>query len=164
MPTDYKTTDTELTSIANAIRTKGGTSAQLTFPSGFISAIEAITSGGGASNYTITVSLTNPISPSDFSYCNIYEAENPDFEESMLTTSLATLSSPTGSATVSIPSTSYGIIIYPIGNWGATYTNNAVSCTGKISFIENSMFFVGASLYLVGGDGTVTINGIDYGD
>ena len=34
--------NTDLTSIANAIRTKGGTSAQLAFPQGFVSAIEAI--------------------------------------------------------------------------------------------------------------------------
>lgn len=36
---DYKVTDTELTSIANAIRTKGGTSALLEFPTEFVSAI-----------------------------------------------------------------------------------------------------------------------------
>lgn len=36
-----------LTSVANAIRTKGGTSAQMAFPSGFVSAVEAIPSGGG---------------------------------------------------------------------------------------------------------------------
>ena len=39
--------NTDLTSIANAIRTKGGTSAQLAFPQGFVSAIEAISGGGG---------------------------------------------------------------------------------------------------------------------
>lgn len=44
---NYKVTDTELTSIANAIRTKGGTQAQLTFPQGFIDAINAISGGGG---------------------------------------------------------------------------------------------------------------------
>lgn len=44
---DYLTTDTELTSIANAIRTKGGTSSQLVYPTGFVSAIEAIPTGGG---------------------------------------------------------------------------------------------------------------------
>lgn len=44
---DYLTTDTELTSVANAIRTKGGTSAQLVYPAGFVSAIEAIPTGGG---------------------------------------------------------------------------------------------------------------------
>ena len=44
---NYITTDTELTSIANAIRTKGGTSATLTYPAGFVSAIENIPTGGG---------------------------------------------------------------------------------------------------------------------
>lgn len=37
---DYLTTNTELTSIANAIRTKGGTTASLVYPSGFVTAIE----------------------------------------------------------------------------------------------------------------------------
>lgn len=37
----------DLTSVANAIRTKGGTSAQLAFPTEFVSAIAAIPSGGG---------------------------------------------------------------------------------------------------------------------
>lgn len=41
---DYLVTDTDLTAIASAIRTKGGTSAGLVFPSGFISAIGNITS------------------------------------------------------------------------------------------------------------------------
>lgn len=40
--TDYIATDTELTSVANAIRAKGGTNAQLTFPTEFISAINDI--------------------------------------------------------------------------------------------------------------------------
>lgn len=44
---EYVTTDTELTLIADAIRTKGGTSASLTYPAGFVSAIENIPSGGG---------------------------------------------------------------------------------------------------------------------
>lgn len=47
---DYKVIDTELTSIANAIRTKGGTQSQLVFPTGFVSAINAIPSGGGSAN------------------------------------------------------------------------------------------------------------------
>lgn len=43
---NYLTTDTELTSVADAIRTKGGTSADLTYPTGFVSAINAIPTGG----------------------------------------------------------------------------------------------------------------------
>lgn len=39
--------NSDLTSIANAIRTKGGISAQLAFPSGFVTAIENIETGDG---------------------------------------------------------------------------------------------------------------------
>ena len=39
--------DSDLTSVANAIRNKGGTSAQLAFPAGFVSAIGDIETGGG---------------------------------------------------------------------------------------------------------------------
>ena len=61
--------DTDLTSVANAIRTKGGTSAQLAFPSGFVDAIDAIRTGGGvtaatgeltlASDFALTISAQN---------------------------------------------------------------------------------------------------------
>lgn len=47
---DSSQLDSDLTSVANAIRTKGGTSAQLAFPSGFVSAIGDISTGGGATN------------------------------------------------------------------------------------------------------------------
>lgn len=39
--------DSSMTSIADAIRAKGGTSDTLAFPSGFVEAIEAIQTGGG---------------------------------------------------------------------------------------------------------------------
>ena len=41
--------DSDLTSVANAIRTKSGGSGQLAFPSGFVSEIGNIPSGGGSS-------------------------------------------------------------------------------------------------------------------
>ena len=43
---NYIVQGSDLTSIANAIRTKGSTSEQLAFPTGFVSAIEALPSGG----------------------------------------------------------------------------------------------------------------------
>lgn len=39
--------DSDLASVANAIRTKGGTSASLAFPQGFVDAVDAIQTGGG---------------------------------------------------------------------------------------------------------------------
>ena len=41
----------DLASVANSIRIKGNTSASLAFPSGFISAINAIPTGGGGTNF-----------------------------------------------------------------------------------------------------------------
>lgn len=45
MATEYLTNDIELTSVADAIREKGGTSAPLTYPDGFASAVRAIQTG-----------------------------------------------------------------------------------------------------------------------
>ena len=56
--TDYIATDTDLTSVANAIRTKGGTSATLEWPADFVSAIAAIPTGGGGTTPTGTISIT----------------------------------------------------------------------------------------------------------
>ena len=49
---DYKVSDSQLTSIASAIRTKGGTSANLSFPGGFVTAIGNISTGGSATLIT----------------------------------------------------------------------------------------------------------------
>ncbi len=43
----YLVDSADLTSVADAIRTKGGTSAQLEFPDGFVDAIDDIETGGG---------------------------------------------------------------------------------------------------------------------
>ena len=56
---NYLVTDTELTSIANAIRTKGGTNSNLTFPTGFVNAIGAISTGGGSPEVADTVYQNN---------------------------------------------------------------------------------------------------------
>lgn len=50
--------DADLTSIANAIRTKGGTSAQMAFPAGFISSIQNIPGGAGTDYLAIDISNT----------------------------------------------------------------------------------------------------------
>lgn len=44
-----KVDDTSLSSVADAIRSKGGTSDTLIFPDGFVTAISAIQAGGGVS-------------------------------------------------------------------------------------------------------------------
>ena len=68
---DYLTTDTELTSIANAIRTKGGTQVQLSFPTEFVSAINAISGGGGGLEYeTGTFSPESDVARQEISFTN----------------------------------------------------------------------------------------------
>ena len=53
--------DADLTTVADAIRSKGGTSEALAFPAGFVSAIEAIEAGGGGGGGEVTP----PTTPTD---------------------------------------------------------------------------------------------------
>lgn len=46
---EYLTNTTDLTKVASAIREKGGTSDSLVYPDGFVTAIQAIQTGGGTS-------------------------------------------------------------------------------------------------------------------
>lgn len=54
----YIVTSEELTDVADAIRTKGGTSAALEWPDGYVSAIEDIETGGGVETAHISADLT----------------------------------------------------------------------------------------------------------
>ena len=45
---DYRATSAEITAVADAIRTKGSTSSPLAWPNGFVSAVQAIPTGGGS--------------------------------------------------------------------------------------------------------------------
>ena len=55
---EYLTNTADLTAVADAIRAKGGTSDPLVYPDGFVSAIQAIPSGGSSA----------PVSPSDITF------------------------------------------------------------------------------------------------
>lgn len=77
--------DADLTSVANAIRTKGGTSSSLAFPADFVSAIQAIPTGGGggamqsgslvlaANTKTFTVPLNGIVSN-----CVFFDSDYPN--------------------------------------------------------------------------------------
>ena len=78
---DSSQLDTDLTSVANAIRTKGGTSAQLAFPAGFVSAVQAIPTGGGGSathvQYTAASDATSTgAGGNSLAFYNTYVAPN----------------------------------------------------------------------------------------
>ena len=55
---EYLTNTADLTAVADAIRAKGGTSAPLAYPSGFVSAIQAIPSGSAKEEQEKTVTIT----------------------------------------------------------------------------------------------------------
>ena len=71
--------DSDLTSVANAIRTKGGTSAALAFPAEFVSAIKAISGGGGLKYETGTFTLTSDATGGPVVWINHSLAEAPKF-------------------------------------------------------------------------------------
>lgn len=54
---EYLTNTTDLTKVASAIRAKGGTSAPLVYPDGFVTAIQAIETGGGGGSDELVNSL-----------------------------------------------------------------------------------------------------------
>lgn len=56
---EYLTNTTDLKAVADAIRTKGGTSGALVYPDGFVSAINAITTGGGQDEYAAAALISN---------------------------------------------------------------------------------------------------------
>lgn len=72
------TLNSGLTSIANAIRTKGGTVAQLSFPTGFVNAVNAI-SGGGGVDVNIVPLLTGIVKT--VNYLNSYDWTQVDPED-----------------------------------------------------------------------------------
>ena len=52
---EYLTNTTDLTAVADAIRVKGGTSAPLVYPDGFVTAIQSIDTTGGLKPATVTI-------------------------------------------------------------------------------------------------------------
>ena len=56
---DAEKLDADLASVADAIRTKGGTTEELTFPQGFVDGIGAIESGGGGTEDFVGIKYSN---------------------------------------------------------------------------------------------------------
>ena len=69
MANEYSVNQADLVSVANAIRTKGGTSEALVFPDGFVSAVQAIQAGGGG---TITATAPKDVNFYDYDGTLLY--------------------------------------------------------------------------------------------
>ena len=83
---DSNQLDADLTSVANAIRTKGGTSGQLAFPNGFVSAVQNIPTGTtptGTKQISITQNGTATENVADYANAEI-TTNVPQMQRSVL--------------------------------------------------------------------------------
>ena len=80
---DYLTNTTDLTKVANAIRTKGGTTEPLTYPDEFVTAIQDISGGGGDGKWVRPSSWPDlskmDVSAGDVVYMTSYADEGRGF-------------------------------------------------------------------------------------
>lgn len=108
---------------------------------------------------SVTIYLTNPNNSSEFTSCDINEVFSNDFWDPGASY-IDTIMSASGSKTVQVSSSAYGIIVIPNG-MSVDIPNNGISTTGGVTFKQNES---GQVLFEVNGDGTVTLDGIDYDD
>ena len=137
---------------SGTITVNGSNTSQLTVYNG---AHHAVSSG-----YTVTVSLTNPINPSQFSYCDICEQYSAADYDAGLT--LGQIQSASGSTSVTVPTSLYGVFIVIMSNYGSSFSSNNISVNGGVSYIgwDGS----DGAKFEVTGNGTITIDAVEYDD
>ena len=145
---DYIVKDTELTSVANAIRTAGGTNSLLSFPNGFISAVNNISGSSGLSDFsTANVTITFSTNDSrDTIYSPVIIPAGGSYEGA-----LTTLIIP-GSAMAS--QMQYTV---PLHNGQCIITTQIYSNTVEVSMSGAVEAISTSGRYLVTGDGTLSI-------
>ena len=136
---EYLTNDTELTGIADAIRAKGGTGASLLYPTGFVSAIQAIETTGGVPEGGTTGQVLQKASNTDYD-CEWATAAVPEGVPSGGTTGQVLRKASATDydcewATVSIPAASSALsVTLASGSWtSATPPTQTVTATGVTS-------------------------------
>lgn len=134
---DYLTTDRELNSVANAIRTKGSTSAGLVYPNGFITAINAIPTGATLQSKTVNPSTTSQTVLPDSGYDGL--------------SSVTVNAMPSGSATT--PATTI------TSNPTIGINSNTGIITASNSGTQSVTPTVSAGYISSGTAGTITVNG-----
>jgi hypothetical protein len=116
-----------------------------------------ISTAGGATSYEVTVTLTNPVNAGQFSRCTVLQMASSDpYDGSGV--ALQTITSPMGSETYEIPATAYGLMVTP---YGVSPYGGSATCTGGVTFVRDDG---GQFIFSVTGDGTATIDGVDYDD
>lgn len=162
---NYLTTDTDLTAVADAIRTKGGTSASLAFPSGFVDAIDAIETGGGGDLVALINRTATSVADSNVTSISQYLCYNYTTLESVSFPNVTTINPTafqgcTGLVSASFPSvkviqasafqgcTNLSALTIPVLDT-LVGTNNFYNCskiTGPI-VVKNQVDFGGSNFY-----------------
>lgn len=157
---NYIVDGSELTSVANAIRAKSGSSSQLTFPDGFVSEIQSIQTGGGSSSHTVTISLGNPQNAAYFDSCYLRDGGEGG-------ASLGMITSPTGSKTVTVTTGALYLEFWSAGGWVAFNKDNLLSASsgtagliGLSEYADDNM--IASIMFAVAGDGSISLDFIDY--
>lgn len=112
--------------------------------------------GGGGGGGSVTIKLTNPVSPSGFNKCEIKEVN----EDGTPGAVIGTITSATGSITLDCPAK---IFIDCYGSMVSLPTmTTKYTCTG---FVGVTKVTVSTGAYVVvSGDGEITISGIEWND
>lgn len=139
--------DSDLTSVANAIRAKSGGSGQLAFPSGFVSEIGIIPSGGGGlGNFTLldTFTLTE-----DVAYLDM-DVSSYDYDQFAIVVN----ATGTGADYLYVcPNKTGDYLCYINGN---SYVATAVITKAKLDSINTSLTALYCSGFAVNSSGNTT--------
>ena len=114
--------------------------------------------GGGSSNYTVIVSLTNPRNRPEFDGCYIFEALSNDPWDTGV--QLDVIITAVGTKNIQLSSSVYGLNINAHGT-SVSIPTSGISTTGGVTLKQ----VVGENVIVeVTGDGTITLDSIDYDD
>lgn len=152
---NYIVDGADLTSVANAIRTKGGTSAQLAFPADFVSAVQAIPTGvtpAGTKQISITANGTTTEDVTN--YANAEIAVNVPSADKLAVLASGVYTRTTSSGNLSIPISSFQGTIHAIYIEVASVTSNTAQFVATLR-VFSDMFttFGGVDEYFASGAG-----------
>ena len=140
----YIVDGSDLTSVANTIRTKGGTSGSLSFPNGWNSAINAISGGGGLEYEEGTFTPTSDINNYSISFSNSH-ANRP--YHIIVTDVTGTPQSVSG-----------GLLVWMCSTWYDAF-GQAVEAGNETAFYGRIQYAVGGTSYGMSGQNFTLIDG-----
>ena len=152
---NYLTTDTDLAAVANAIREKGGTAALLSYPDGFVDAIEAIEAGSvSLQSKSVTPTKSAQTVTADSGYDGLLQVNVDAIPSQFIIPSGTLLINENGTEDVSQfanvnvnvpPVTSYtllGTAEFTVSTTSTTATNIGTFNAGSASYTKNKILYI----------------------